>query len=1165
MNDKQKRILLALEALDDKTIDQSRPRERKKNPFRIIAVAASLVIAIGLSLWIALSGTTPSGGNSPTVDPGFAALMKDYLLNSDSSAGIINDSASSPDDGYDSLDPNGNYMEVTDNQIDGVVEGDVIKATDKYVFRLGAHTISIYSVMGEESSLVSSYTIPFSEEESSFGNRYDMFLSEDGRTITLFTQYENRGTYKTVVMSVDVSDVTSPKEKSRMAVSGYKDTVRRIDGKFYLITNCYFERNRIDLNVPQTFIPSIEQGEEKHICDGNKIIYPDKISSVAYKYLTVFSEDLTLSDEMAMMVSGSPVFTENSIVFEAKYYKSEVDGEKKVSRAYSKIGVLDISDKLEWRGDFTILGWTRDRYSIDEKDGALRIVASVSDRAGYRTAYDNVSLYVYDVQTLKPIASVERFAPEGEAATAVRFEGDNLYVCTAETVEYVDPVYFFDLSDYGNITYTHTGFINGFSTSLIDMGEGYLLGVGREDESHNKLEVYKREGDSVISVNKFLFGGSMSTDYKSFMINRSENLFGVYVEKYTKDGAEAVNSYLVLRLDDEKLVPIIEIPETVYSPRAFVKDGFLYLTNSNALYVREIFGNGSCNLVTKHVYGQWEEITPAPCGGYNVQQRSCSCGRVETQRWKSDVDHKLSEGICTLCGENVGTAEKNAELIIYTSNGDGTCTVTGTRSFVFGVINIPTRSPEGEEVIGIGQMAFERSNLDSVNIPSSIRFIDKYAFYACPNLKTVSFKNDTGGIIDLSEKEQASSLTVIGASAFAYCESLEEIIIPDSVTEIGEGAFESCKVLERVRLPKSLTRISRGLFNICHSLGEVTIPDSVTVIDNYAFNFCIKLKTIKIPDNVTSIGTRAFGGCENLFSVELGSGVLEIADNAFEGCDSMIEVVNKSSLEIIAGSDSHGKIALNAVSVTRSGGSIVTVGDYIFHISDSKKTLVSYTGSDTELCLPDCPGGGEYEIGNRVFKSMREITSVHIPAGVTAIGIEAFRECYGLKSLTLPDSVKVISEGAFLGCGFTSFDMGNGVMSIGRRAFRGCGKLESISMSESLEIIGDEAFSGCYKVDLDIPSSVKTIGYGAFSGCFELSRVVIPDGVTVIENKVFDNCQSLVSVVIPDSVVKIKDAFYACPLLESIYYKGTEAEWNKITLDYNNGLFIKVKITYNFN
>lgn len=1163
-------LLKALNGVDEEFIEEAKPMKKAAN-FKVIAIAASVLLVFGLSLWGIIGGMNrPSYDNDNgniVINPGFSSVIKEFLINPD--AGSVTDGGASAPEGSEGFNPNGNYMEVTDNQSMGIVEGDYVKATDKYIFRLGNHTIYVYSIEGNGSRLVSTFTIPYISGENSYSRDYEMFLSEDARTITLFGEYNSVGSLgRTMIMSIDVSDINAPKEKGRVFIEGILSEVRRIDGKFYLFTTCMYEKNRIDLDDPFSYIPSIDFGDRRHLCDSNKIVYPDKLASVTYKYLTVFTDDLTLSDEMALMVSGAPVFTDNSIVFEYKYYKSETYGDKNVSRCYTKFGVLDRSEGLAWLGDFTLLGWTKDRYSIDEHDGFLRIVTSVSDRAGYRTEYDNVSLYVYDIKTLEKVASVERFAPDGEGATAVRFEGDKLYVCTAKVVEYIDPVYFFDLSDYNNISYAHTGFIDGFSTSLIDMGEGYLLGIGREDGVNNRIEVYKREGDKVISVDKYLFGGSMSVEYKSFLINREENLLGVFVKKYTKDSSSAKDTFLVLRLEGERIVPTAEInvQENVSITRAFAYNGFIYFTTHDALYVREVDGSGEKNIVTSHKRGEWVEISAAVCGGAILEESTCACGRVETRNFNGHIDHQLSDGICTLCGEDVGSAKKNAELLIFTSSGDGTCVVTGSKTTLRGVLEIPEKSPGGETVVGIGRLAFQYNGFETVKIPKTVRYIGDGAFYYSPNLTSVKIDGigDEGFIDFIVDSILPSKLTSIGTQAFSYCESLKEIAIPDSVSEIGDGAFESCKSLEAIKLPKSITKIGVGVFNQCNMISEIEIPDGVKEIGDYAFNMCDSIVTLKIPDSVTKIGRRAFGGCEGLISVELGRGVTDIHEDGFIGCDAIIQVINNSSLNIVAGSPDHGQVALYATSVTKGKGDLVSVGDYTFYISDSKNLLVAYSGSDTKLTLPDCPTGGEYEIGARVFKDKKEITEITIPDGVTAIGLEAFRGCSGLSSVTLPDSVRVIGDKAFLNCYFTSFDMGDGVVSVGEWAFRNCGKLLTIHMSERLEIIGNEAFSSCYKVDLTIPASVREIGVRAFSGCFALTKVVIPNGVKVIDTQAFDNCHSLVSVVIPKSVVEIKDAFYACPELKFIYYKGSLTDWSNITLHNNNGLWQNVKIVYDY-
>ena len=1190
MNRKEKRILLALEALDDKYLEQAKPRGRKSRLplYRSLSVVACLVLAVGAVLLPAIfKGDTqaPMYEQNYEQNPAFIAVMNNYLINSDYSVNINMGDAGSDNENEKPSNPgtpNGNYFEVTDNQVDGIIEGDLVKATEKYLFRLGTHTVYIYSIDGGKSTLVSQYTVPYIDGEGSYISDYDMFLSDDGCTLTLFGDYD--GNYdsiplgKTIVMSIDVSDVTAPKEISRAVINGEKNAVRKIGDSFYLVSNWMFKQNRIDLNDPASFIPSIDYGDKKHICASDKIVFPEEISIVYYTYVIALSErDLALVDEAAIMTSGDVYFTENSIVFDRAYYSEEAVGGKNVKRCYTKVGVLDISNGLAWRGNFTVKGWTNDQYSYDEQNGVLRMVTSTSDKGGiYSTAFENASLYVYDLKTLEKISSVEEFAPQGEGVTAVRFEGDKLYVCTAEITLFTDPVYIFDLSDYNNITYINTGYINGFSTSLIDLGEGYLLGVGVENRSTNKLEVYKRDGDNVVSVDKYLFGGAVCTDYKSFLINREENIFGLSIDGYTNGQSDKKNVYLVLRFDGESLNVICELGNSSDYARAFVNDGFIYLTLPNDLYVSGIDGKFACEINNTHKLGEWTVAREASCGEWALRESICSCGRSITKRdySKEYSPHDLSNGICVVCGEDIGSAEKNADLIIYTSCGDGTCVVSGTKEIVFGTVVIPTYSPNKEKVVEIGNKAFMNSGVEQIILPNSVKVIDDYAFYQT-SLEYIDTKNvvtiGKGAFMlceDLSGVVFSNSLEMIGIGAFEYCETLKEAIIPDSVTEIGKGAFDSCSSLERVRLPDGLTEISYGLFNLCESLTSVEIPDSVRVIADYGFNFCRNLNYIKIPDGVSSIGFRAFGACQRMAGIELGAGVAEIGDQAFDECTALVEIINRSPLNITIGSEEHGGIALYAKSIKNGGeSSLREIDGYTFLLSENKNVLVAYNGNDTVLCLPILPDGAEYEIGNRAFYQEKEITEIHIPYGVTSIGDYAFRECNGLTSMILPDSVKTIGKGAFLGCNFTSFDMGNGVISISEGAFRSCGKLESISMSQRLEIIGADAFSSCYKlVDLKIPATVKEIGEQAFGGCFALTKAVIPNGVTVIEKKVFDNCKSLVSVVIPDSVTEIKDGvFYACPSLKKIYYKGSEDEWNQIKLAYNNGIFEKVTIVFNYD
>ena len=56
---------------------------------------------------------------------------------------------------------------------------------------------------------------------------------------------------------------------------------------------------------------------------------------------------------------------------------------------------------------------------------------------------------------------------------------------------------------------------------------------------------------------------------------------------------------------------------------------------------------------------------------------------------------------------------------------------------------------------------------------------------------------------------------VIGNGAFAFCNSLTIINIPNSVTTIGESAFLGCESLTNINIPNSVTTIGKSAFGWC--------------------------------------------------------------------------------------------------------------------------------------------------------------------------------------------------------------------------------------------------------------------------------------------------------------------------------------------------------------
>ena len=161
------------------------------------------------------------------------------------------------------------------------------------------------------------------------------------------------------------------------------------------------------------------------------------------------------------------------------------------------------------------------------------------------------------------------------------------------------------------------------------------------------------------------------------------------------------------------------------------------------------------------------------------------------------------------------------------------------------------------------------SSLSEIVIPSSVTSIGDSAFYGCNSL---------------SEIVIPSSVTSIGNSAFWGCNSLSKIVIPSSVTSIGDRAFSSCDSLSEIVIPSSVTSIGKSAFRGCNSLSEIVIPSSVTSIGDHAFSDCRSLFEIVIPSSVTSIGNSAFSCCDSLSEIVIPSSVASIGDSAFYKC-----------------------------------------------------------------------------------------------------------------------------------------------------------------------------------------------------------------------------------------------------------------------------------------
>ena len=132
----------------------------------------------------------------------------------------------------------------------------------------------------------------------------------------------------------------------------------------------------------------------------------------------------------------------------------------------------------------------------------------------------------------------------------------------------------------------------------------------------------------------------------------------------------------------------------------------------------------------------------------------------------------------------------------------------------------------------------------------------------------------------------------------------------------------------------------------------------------------------------------------------------------------MVEVINHSSLNIVAGDSSFGYVGYYAKEVHTGTSKIVNKHNFLFYTFKGVNYLLGYVGvhNVTSLVLPNDYNGESYEIYNYAFYNCRSLTSVEIGDSVTSIGDRAFLGCTSLTSVVIPDSVTSIGNWAFSGC-----------------------------------------------------------------------------------------------------------------------------------------------------
>lgn len=272
---------------------------------------------------------------------------------------------------------------------------------------------------------------------------------------------------------------------------------------------------------------------------------------------------------------------------------------------------------------------------------------------------------------------------------------------------------------------------------------------------------------------------------------------------------------------------------------------------------------------------------------------------------------------------------------------------------------------------------------------------DNPARYGVVNLRTPS--GDVFCSINVMQSPQPASDPIVFAD-----KNVEKICV-DRFDTNGDGVvtMREAASYESIYGKKNDIASEGGFFreyqSFVVSFDELKYFTSIKVIPGDCFHNCGLLKSITLPDSVNELGGFSFAGCTKLQEIILPENTTVIGEYAFASCSSITSFI-----------------------VTRN---VNHIGDNAFMGCSNLKTI--------------------------------DILSLEI----SNIPRYCFDQCYELTSITLPNQIKTINEGAFI----NTF------------------KLSDITLPKDIEVIEAWAFYNTQVSSIILPSNIKFIGQYAFT------------------------------------------------------------------------------------
>ena len=402
--------------------------------------------------------------------------------------------------------------------------------------------------------------------------------------------------------------------------------------------------------------------------------------------------------------------------------------------------------------------------------------------------------------------------------------------------------------------------------------------------------------------------------------------------------------------------------------------------------------------------------------------------------------------------------------------------------------------------------------------------------------------------------------TVNGQTGFMNTTQIKKVTLPTSIEGVVSNGFGFCNVEEVVNLPTD--NDFEYVFNGNNSLRRVEMLPTFEIISAYKFKFPASFQEL-VAKGVVTIKRDAFDYAQNLKKLVLGDALNKIEDYAFGEAINLREIIVGADCEKFFVEDNvlysrtNSGPQLELYPASRDGDTYVApdgtwgLRTHCFENSQNLKNLV-------------LPASCVYFASEVFMRS--SIESIHFEAANNQIYVEAFREVYNLKTVTLGDNVSnLIYEG---GCLIKKINNTSGQLltimpartikievpaivnqTISTDAIRYC-KADSFSVDPDntmlsayngtlmskdhtslirmpnvsekqigqdrlhadITSIGGYAFGhneNITAVDLSSRPAITSLGSSCFTGCTNLSSVTLPSGLTEIKFRTFYDCTGL--------------------------------------------------------